>query len=222
MLERSMPACFISHNGERSRNRDTSRAQASMAWSISCSVVKRPIPKRRDVWAFSSLTPRALSTYDGSNVEDVQAEPLLTAMLLSAISRLSPSTHSKLTFKFPLYLLVGCPFKMIEGIFSCNPSYSRLLSLSTCLRSRSISRCATAQASPKPTARGVGTVPLRNPRSWPPPLTGDFTRTRGRLRTYSAPTPLGPYTLWPDNDIRSMCIAFTSRGTFPSACAQSE
>ena len=33
--------------------------------------------------------------------------------------------------------------------------------------------------------------------------------------------PLGPYTLWPLIDIRSMFILFTSRGIFPTACAAS-
>jgi len=42
--------------------------------------------------AMSSSRPKALSTYDGSNEADVQAEPLETEISLSAMSKLSPST----------------------------------------------------------------------------------------------------------------------------------
>jgi len=52
-----------------------------------------------------------------------------------------------------------------------------------------ISCWASWQAEPSPTASGVGTVPLRIPRSWPPPLCTGTTRTRGRRRRYRAPTP---------------------------------
>ena len=67
------------------------------------------------------------------------------------------------------------------------------------------------------------------------------TRTLGRRLTYRAPTPwadyvqsthslatdmreasgtLGPYTLCPEMDIRSMFILFTSTGILPTACSR--
>jgi hypothetical protein len=49
-----------------------------------------------------------------------------------------------------------------------------------------------AKASPMPTHWCVGSVPLRMPRSWPPPCICASSRTRGLRRTYSAPMPLGP------------------------------
>lgn len=54
----------------------------------------------------------------------------------------------------------------------------------------SISCWAMLQAAPRPTASGVGTVPERRPRSCPPPLCSGSKRTRGRRRTYRAPTPV--------------------------------
>ena len=59
-----------------------------------------------------------------------------------------------------------------------------------------ISSCAMAQALPRPTMPGTLSVPERMPRSWPPPSMMAESCTRGFLRrTYSAPTPFGPYIL---------------------------
>ena len=68
---------------------------------------------------------------------------------------------------------------------------------------------------------GAGTVPERRPRSCPPPLICACSRTRGLRRTYSAPTPLGPYILCPLMDMRSTPHASTSTGILPAACAAS-
>ena len=62
MLVRSMPSCTISHRGLISRSRVTCRTHSSTAKSISARVVKRPMPKRIEVCARSSLTPIARST----------------------------------------------------------------------------------------------------------------------------------------------------------------
>ncbi len=52
-------------------------------------------------------------------------------------------------------------------------------------------------------------------------MTG-IRRTLGpRRRTYSAPTPFGPYSLWPESASRSTPAASTSTGTFPTACVAS-
>ena len=56
------------------------------------SVVQRPRPKRIDECARSSPAPSAFSTYDGSRLADVQAEPDDTATSLMPISSDSPST----------------------------------------------------------------------------------------------------------------------------------
>jgi len=73
-----------------------------------------------------------------------------------------------------------------------------------------------------PTMPGTFSVPDRMPRSCPPPCIWIARRTRGpRRRTYIAPTPLGPWNLWPDRLSRSIPIASTSIGTFPTACVAS-
>ena len=48
--------------------------------------------KRIELCASSSLRPRARSTYDGSRLAEVQAEPDDTAISLIAMIRDSPST----------------------------------------------------------------------------------------------------------------------------------
>ena len=40
-------------------------------------------------------------------------------------------------------------------------------------------------------------------------------------RTYSAPTPFGPWNLWAESDSMSIFMAFTSMGTWPTACTAS-
>ena len=68
---------------------------------------------------------------------------------------------------------------------------------------------------------GTFSVPERMPRSWPPPSICAVMRTRGLRRTYSAPTPLGPYILCADSDARSTLAALTSNGTLPTPCTAS-
>ena len=61
--------------------------------STSSSVVNRCRLNRIDEWASSALAPRAAITYDGSRVDEVQAEPELSAVsLFSPINTDSPST----------------------------------------------------------------------------------------------------------------------------------
>jgi hypothetical protein len=49
---------------------------------------------------------------------------------------------------------------------------------------------AILAAAPSPTTNGVGTVPLRIPRSCPPPENNGSIRTLGLRRTNRAPTPI--------------------------------
>jgi hypothetical protein len=55
-------------------------------------VVNLPIPILNDECAFSSFTPNARSTYEGSKDAEVQAEPEDTAISFIAIISDSPST----------------------------------------------------------------------------------------------------------------------------------
>ena len=96
-------------------------------------------------------------------------------------------------------------------------SRSRSRSLSRRAASVAISVRASSAALPKPTIAGTFSVPERMPRSWPPPSICAVMRTRGLRRTYSAPTPFGPYILCADSDARSTFAALTSNGTLPDA-----
>ena len=69
--------------------------------ATSCSVVKRPTPKRMEEWARSSCVPMALRTYEGSREADVQADPDDKAISLRAINKLSPSIYANERFTQP-------------------------------------------------------------------------------------------------------------------------
>ena len=62
-------------------------------------------------------------------------------------------------------------------------------------------------------------VPERRPPSWPPPATSGVNLTP--LRTYNAPTPFGPCSLWAESDSRSIGCDRTSNGILPAACTAS-
>lgn len=73
----------------------------------------------------------------------------------------------------------------------------------------SISCWAMLQAAPRPTASGVGTVPERKPLSCPPPFCSGSKRTRGRRRTYRAPTPVHTHTHTPEAAVHTKCFYMT-------------
>ena len=66
---------------------------------------------------------------------------------------------------------------------------------------------------------GTFSVPERSRRSWPPPCRMGCRRVP-RL-TYSAPMPLGPYSLWPERLSMSTPSSATSMGSEPTACTAS-
>src|SRR5262249_2833672 len=99
---RSIPSCAISYSGESARNRSTTSTTRPITYSTSSSVLNRPSPNRIDVCANSSPTPNAFSTYEGSSVADVQAEPEDSAMSwLTPIRNDSTSTYEKLKCRLP-------------------------------------------------------------------------------------------------------------------------
>src|SRR5258708_38479484 len=121
------------------------------------------------------------------------------------ISSDSPSTYAKLMLR-----LWGSRLSMVPLIYTSSSEASRRsFSLSRKkdrrFDSSAISAFARAHASPKPTMPVTFNVPDRIPRSCPPPSICAVSCTRGfRRRTYSAPTPFGPYSLWPVKERMSM------------------
>src|ERR1700761_1978127 len=61
ILLTSTPSFAISYSGESSRSRDTVSTTRSATYSTSSSVLKRPRPKRIEVLARYSTTPRAFN-----------------------------------------------------------------------------------------------------------------------------------------------------------------
>ena len=74
---------------------------------------------------------------------------------------------------------------------------------------------ARVMATPSPTMPGTFSVPERRRRSWPPPCRMGCRRVP--RFTYSAPMPLGPYSLWPERLSMSTPSSATSTGSEPTA-----
>ena len=62
-------------------------------------------------------------------------------------------------------------------------------------------------------------MPERSPFSCPPPASSGVSFTP--LRTYNAPTPFGPCSLWAESDSKSIGSDRTSSGILPAACTAS-
>src|SRR5439155_7172446 len=113
--------------GAMERRRSTTAGRTSSTASTSSSVVARPSDSRREPWASSGRTPIAISTWDGSNEPEVQADPLEAASpLASSISRSdSPSTPSMQTFTVPATLAAPAPLTFTSPMVSTMPAGSR-------------------------------------------------------------------------------------------------
>ena len=113
------------------------------------------------------------------------------------------------------------PFSTAASIDD-RPRHSRSRSARMRSLSVAISSLARRAASPMPTIWCVASVPERNPRSCPPPWICGSILTRGFLRTYSAPMPLGPYILCAVIVSRSTFSVARSIGSLPAACTASQ
>ena len=121
---------------------------------------------------------------------------------------------SKQKLTLPGSRLTGSPFKAQWGI-SLRPAISLSRRAVTFLAFSSRFAQASSIAAARPIMPGIFSVPARLPRSWAPP---SIRLVRGRpLRTYSAPTPLGPWNLWPERLNISIFCAFTSTAIWPMA-----
>jgi hypothetical protein len=129
-----------------------------------------------------------------------------------------------------------CMLSISFHLFNCNStSYWIKLKKGKGKKKKKKNTQIRLKPAPRPTIKGAGSVPLRYPRSGqkskqgeltphtepilpcPPPLMMGTKRTRGFRFTYRAPIPFGPYSLCPEMESKSMFIAFTSIGIFPTA-----
>ena len=134
----------------------------------------------------------------------------------------SPSTYGNDTLARCGRRASGSPLRTASGSAFSSRASSRSRSALSFGTSVAISSRQMRAASPMPTMPVTLSVPERMPRSWPPPSIWAVRRTRGFLRrTYRQPTPLGPYILCAEIDIRSTCCASTSSGILPGHCVAS-
>src|SRR6266568_61370 len=138
---KSTPSLYISHKGESSRSLPILERSSLTAYSISSSVVKRPIVKRMELWASSSERPSARRTYEGSRLAEVQAEPEETATSLIPMISDSPSTKLKLTLRLP-----GMRRSMSPLTYTSSMSSKPFSSLSRRARMRSLSAAISSFA----------------------------------------------------------------------------
>jgi len=163
--------------------------------STSSSVLKRPRPNRNRGVGELVARARALSTYEGSRLADVHAEPEDTATFAHPMRSDSPSTYAKLTLRLFGSRDSSDPFTWISS--SCAEPCPEAVTKAAQPGALNAHLLA-ADRRRFPEADDPGHVQRAGPhaRSWPPPSMIGVTSTRGFLRrTYSAPTPLGPYIL---------------------------
>src|SRR5437867_6034662 len=126
-------------------------------YSTSSSVLNRWRLKRIDEWASSALAPSAAITYEGSSVEEVQAEPDDSAVsLLRPISTDSPSTYANEMLRFPASRRSGRPLRKASSTLDRITSGRRPRRLAMRAFSAAMLAWAIAAARPQPTQRATG------------------------------------------------------------------
>ncbi len=204
--------------------------KASTTRSTSAAVEVCPRLNRCTERASSSSTPRASSTWEGRGTPAEQADPVEDSTpTMSRPNRIeSPSQPGKTKWTLAGDRRVpggrarpvcgsrsSGPIRRASGTTSRMPAMSR--SRRAPSRSRSVSSRARASvaATAKASMSGVGRVPERMSRSWPPPCwTGVRTASR---RTSRAPMPTGPPILCPVTARVVAPEAAKSTGTAPRA-----
>ena len=194
--------------------------------SRSARVVSRPSVKRRDELAHSGL-PSAETTYDDEFSASVRhddeyehAIPAISSEMTVNSASIPCHDLSAVCFPKQMFILFGKrsvaePFSVAWGNF-CK-IFSIASSRNSVSRTDSLSRISVASSSAhaSPTMPGTFSVPLRRPRSCPPPCTTGASRTPSR--TYSKPIPRGPYILIPSKVIISTPSFNTCNGRYSPA-----
>src|SRR5579872_6842444 len=111
--------------GECSRRRRTVWTIRPAAKSSSSSVLNRPKPNRTVPRAASGLNPRARSTWLGSGVAELQADPVDSATSGRLISSAAASTDSNVTFRLPASRCSSEPFTRTPSRPLCRLERSR-------------------------------------------------------------------------------------------------
>jgi len=188
--------------------------------SISAAVVAGPRLMRRVPRTRVSGRPMAWSTWLGSMAPEEQAEPVETATLARSSATSSPSAG---TPRNPRLSVLGrrgasAPLRKNPG---SPASWAAKRSRRSAMRRAFSARWTTAHsaAATNPATRNRLSVPARRPRSCRPPRTRPGSRRPSR--STSAPTPLGPPTLWAARVAASTPHSPRGTGMRPRACAAS-
>src|SRR5579884_1356495 len=203
------------------RSRATTLGTSARARSTSAPVLHQPRDRRRAERASSGGMPMANSTWLGSSAPLAHADPAEAATPASSRRKRSASlsTPGMRRWQLPAPLSARAPVSTAPGTPATSPSASRSRSRPT--RATVSDRWATVAvaAAAMPTMPATLWVPLRRPRSWPPPwMTG---ASRAPPRTTRAPTPWGPPNLWALTVTRSAPAARAATSSHGKACTAS-
>src|SRR6266545_1974330 len=223
---RHQDPCHRTPPAAASRAGRTARALATAAAvsSTSASVDAQPRLKRIVSRAAVGVRPMASSTWEALTAPLAQADPAeqATPARSSSSSRSSARRPGKRSDSSP-----GRPAPAGASPLTSRPGSAarraaRRRSRSRTRRTVSPVRPARASAAtaPKPASAATGRVPERSPRSCPPPCSSGCRSRPGR--TTSAPTPVGPPSLWAARASRSAPSSFRSTPGAPAACTASQ